>query len=162
MSRLESCGPCTGSGIKSGTSATTCGTCGGSGQVVQAVRTPLGVFQQVHSYANPLSLEGRGQSGPMAALWGDLGDVFAECGRSYTGCFSTVPAIPLLLRIDNMHGQVSWLGWAKGRSVPPLAIVPEAAQDFLQRQHSLRGLWLLSHTNMLSMLMVVSVESWVE
>ena len=46
MSRLESCNSCTGSGIKSGTSASTCGTCGGSGQVVQAVRTPLGVFQQ--------------------------------------------------------------------------------------------------------------------
>ena len=47
MSRLESCGSCTGSGIKAGTSASTCSTCGGSGQVVQAVRTPLGVFQQV-------------------------------------------------------------------------------------------------------------------
>ncbi len=46
VSRLESCNSCTGSGIKSGTSASTCGTCGGSGQVVQAVRTPLGVFQQ--------------------------------------------------------------------------------------------------------------------
>ena len=47
VSRLESCSACTGSGIKSGTSASTCGTCGGSGQVVQGVRTPLGVFQQV-------------------------------------------------------------------------------------------------------------------
>ena len=46
VSRLESCGSCTGSGIKAGTSASTCSTCGGSGQVVQAVRTPLGVFQQ--------------------------------------------------------------------------------------------------------------------
>ena len=53
VSRLESCGPCTGSGIKSGTSASTCGTCGGSGQVVQAVRTPLGVFQQVRCCGIP-------------------------------------------------------------------------------------------------------------
>ena len=52
VSRLESCSPCTGSGIKSGTSASTCGTCGGSGQVVQAVRTPLGVFQQVRCCAS--------------------------------------------------------------------------------------------------------------
>ncbi len=52
VSRLESCNSCTGSGIKSGTSATTCGTCGGSGQVVQAVRTPLGVFQQVRAPVN--------------------------------------------------------------------------------------------------------------
>ena len=48
VSRLEACGACTGSGIKAGTSASTCSTCGGSGQVVQAVRTPLGVFQQVN------------------------------------------------------------------------------------------------------------------
>ncbi|CAL8468943.1 g8484 [Coccomyxa elongata] len=47
VSRLEACAACTGSGIKAGTSASTCSTCGGSGQVVQAVRTPLGVFQQV-------------------------------------------------------------------------------------------------------------------
>ena len=49
VSRLEACGACTGSGIKAGTSASTCSTCGGSGQVVQAVRTPLGVFQQVNT-----------------------------------------------------------------------------------------------------------------
>ena len=52
VSRLESCSPCAGSGIKSGTSASTCGTCGGSGQVVQAVRTPLGVFQQARSLSH--------------------------------------------------------------------------------------------------------------
>lgn len=56
MSRLEACGACTGSGIKAGTSASTCGTCGGSGQVVQAVRTPLGVFQQAISICAPLLL----------------------------------------------------------------------------------------------------------
>ncbi len=39
----------TGSGIMIGTPASTCGTCGGSNQVVQALRIPLGVFQQVRS-----------------------------------------------------------------------------------------------------------------
>ena len=47
MSRLEDCATCSGSGVKAGTSASTCGTCKGQGQVVQAVRTPLGMFQQV-------------------------------------------------------------------------------------------------------------------
>lgn len=47
ISRLEQCKSCDGSGVKAGTSPTRCGTCDGQGQVVQAVRTPLGVFQQV-------------------------------------------------------------------------------------------------------------------
>ncbi len=47
VSRLESCGTCSGSGVKAGTSPSTCSTCNGQGQVVQAVRTPLGIFQQV-------------------------------------------------------------------------------------------------------------------
>ncbi|KAI3434453.1 hypothetical protein D9Q98_002530 [Chlorella vulgaris] len=47
VSRLEDCGTCSGSGVKSGTSSSTCSTCKGAGQVVQAVRTPLGMFQQV-------------------------------------------------------------------------------------------------------------------
>ena len=47
MSRLEDCATCSGSGVKAGTSASTCGTCKGQGQVVQAVRTPLGMVQQV-------------------------------------------------------------------------------------------------------------------
>jgi molecular chaperone DnaJ len=47
VSRLEGCGTCAGSGVKPGTSPTSCATCGGQGQVVQAVRTPLGIFQQV-------------------------------------------------------------------------------------------------------------------
>lgn len=47
VSRLEACDACTGSGVKAGTSPARCATCGGSGQVVQAVRTPLGAFQQV-------------------------------------------------------------------------------------------------------------------
>ncbi|KAL6767292.1 hypothetical protein ACKKBG_A39390 [Auxenochlorella protothecoides x Auxenochlorella symbiontica] len=49
ISHLESCGTCSGSGVKAGTTPTTCKTCGGQGQVVQAVRTPLGMFQQVAS-----------------------------------------------------------------------------------------------------------------
>ena len=47
VSRLEDCSTCQGSGVKAGTSASTCSTCKGAGQVVQAVRTPLGMFQQV-------------------------------------------------------------------------------------------------------------------
>lgn len=47
VSRLEDCSTCSGTGVKAGTSASTCGTCKGGGQVVQAVRTPLGMFQQV-------------------------------------------------------------------------------------------------------------------
>ncbi|KAL4433639.1 hypothetical protein ABPG75_000080 [Micractinium tetrahymenae] len=47
VSRLEDCSTCSGSGVKPGTTPTTCSTCKGAGQVVQAVRTPLGMFQQV-------------------------------------------------------------------------------------------------------------------
>lgn len=47
VSRLESCTACNNTGVKSGTTPTQCSTCNGSGQVVQAVRTPLGIFQQV-------------------------------------------------------------------------------------------------------------------
>jgi molecular chaperone DnaJ len=47
VSRLEGCATCSGSGVKAGTAPSPCATCGGQGQVVQAVRTPLGIFQQV-------------------------------------------------------------------------------------------------------------------
>lgn len=47
VSRLEGCATCSGSGVKPGTTPSTCATCNGQGQVVQAVRTPLGIFQQV-------------------------------------------------------------------------------------------------------------------
>ena len=47
MSRLEDCSTCKGTGVKAGTVSSTCATCKGNGQVVQAVRTPLGMFQQV-------------------------------------------------------------------------------------------------------------------
>lgn len=47
IDRLEDCGTCEGSGVKPGTTASTCSTCGGQGQVMSAMRTPLGVFQQV-------------------------------------------------------------------------------------------------------------------
>jgi len=45
-SRRETCGSCDGSGIQSGTKPTTCSQCGGAGQVISAVRTPIGTFQQ--------------------------------------------------------------------------------------------------------------------
>lgn len=57
VDRMTECGTCTGSGSKAGTSPTTCSACGGSGQVVSAVRTPLGMFQQVgFAHFLPLSL----------------------------------------------------------------------------------------------------------
>ena len=69
VSRLESCGTCSGSGVKAGTTPARCGQCGGSGQVVQAVRTPLGAFQQV--MACP-ACEGAGETAaPCAACGGD-------------------------------------------------------------------------------------------
>lgn len=67
VSRLEACNPCSGSGIKSGTSASTCGTCGGSGQVVQAVRTPLGVFQQARPQRSSPLTSARIQTGPLTS-----------------------------------------------------------------------------------------------
>ena len=42
---LETCGTCTGNGIKPGSKVNTCSTCGGSGVTVQVTRTPLGNFQ---------------------------------------------------------------------------------------------------------------------
>jgi hypothetical protein len=46
------CGTCDGSGVKPGTTASTCSACGGAGQQVSAVRTPLGMFQQVRIPSN--------------------------------------------------------------------------------------------------------------
>ena len=69
VSRLEACEPCSGSGVKAGTSPSRCGTCGGQGQVVQAVRTPLGAFQQVLTCP---ACEGAGEtSTPCSACAGD-------------------------------------------------------------------------------------------
>jgi molecular chaperone DnaJ len=42
---LETCGTCTGNGVKPGSKVTTCSTCGGTGVTVQVTRTPLGNFQ---------------------------------------------------------------------------------------------------------------------
>lgn len=42
---LETCGTCSGSGVKPGSKVSTCGVCGGSGVTVQVTRTPLGNFQ---------------------------------------------------------------------------------------------------------------------
>jgi molecular chaperone DnaJ len=44
---LTGCKTCTSSGIKPGTSPSNCSRCQGTGQLIQAVRTPLGAFQQV-------------------------------------------------------------------------------------------------------------------
>lgn len=69
VSRLEACDTCSGSGVKAGTTPSRCGTCGGSGQVVQAVRTPLGAFQQV--MACP-ACDGAGETAtPCASCGGD-------------------------------------------------------------------------------------------
>lgn len=44
---LETCGVCSGSGARSGTSSKTCPTCGGMGQVMRTQDTPFGTFSQV-------------------------------------------------------------------------------------------------------------------
>ena len=43
----EECGSCRATGAKAGTTPVTCSKCGGRGQVVQTMRTPLGVMQNV-------------------------------------------------------------------------------------------------------------------
>lgn len=69
ISRLEKCGTCSGSGTKPGTQPTSCSTCGGSGQVIQAVRTPLGMFQQMSTCP---ACGGQGQiSTPCGTCGGD-------------------------------------------------------------------------------------------
>merc|ERR1719387_1119200 len=45
-SRRESCGSCGGDGVGEGTRPQVCSACGGAGQVISAVRTPIGTFQQ--------------------------------------------------------------------------------------------------------------------
>merc|ERR1719444_280814 len=42
---LETCGTCSGSGVKPGSSVSTCPTCNGMGVTMQVTRTPLGNFQ---------------------------------------------------------------------------------------------------------------------
>lgn len=59
IAHLEGCQACGTSGIKAGTTPSNCEQCDGQGQVMQAVRTPLGVFQQVS--ACPVC-QGRGQT----------------------------------------------------------------------------------------------------
>jgi len=58
VDKLAGCTTCDGSGVKAGTTPSTCPQCQGSGQVVQAVRTPLGAFQQVSTCPR---CEGMGQ-----------------------------------------------------------------------------------------------------
>jgi molecular chaperone DnaJ len=45
ISHLETCGTCSGSGVKPGSKVNTCKTCRGGGVVTQVTRTPLGNFQ---------------------------------------------------------------------------------------------------------------------
>lgn len=47
ITKYVKCSTCDGEGAKPGTSKRTCPTCGGSGQVSEARRTPIGVFQNV-------------------------------------------------------------------------------------------------------------------
>ena len=47
ITKYVKCQTCDGEGAKPGTEKKTCPTCGGSGQVAEARRTPLGVFQNI-------------------------------------------------------------------------------------------------------------------
>ena len=47
LTKYVKCATCEGEGTKPGTHKKTCPTCGGSGQVAEARRTPLGVFQNI-------------------------------------------------------------------------------------------------------------------
>jgi DnaJ-class molecular chaperone len=64
IDRLVGCTTCEGSGNKPGTTPVTCPQCGGSGQLVQAVRTPLGAFQQVRGDWGRRGGHGCAGSGP--------------------------------------------------------------------------------------------------
>ncbi|RRD65006.1 molecular chaperone DnaJ [Fretibacterium sp. OH1220_COT-178] len=57
--RWETCGTCSGSGAKAGTSPETCATCGGRGQVEQVQRTLFGQFVSVTVCPN---CQGRGKT----------------------------------------------------------------------------------------------------
>jgi len=46
VNHLETCGTCSGSGVKPGAAVSTCSTCGGTGVVTQVVSTILGRMQQ--------------------------------------------------------------------------------------------------------------------
>lgn len=59
ITHLTGCKTCSSSGVKPGTSPSTCTMCQGTGQLIQAVRTPLGAFQQVTTCNR---CEGQGQS----------------------------------------------------------------------------------------------------
>ncbi|KAL7477048.1 hypothetical protein ACHAW6_002866 [Cyclotella cf. meneghiniana] len=55
---LETCGTCSGSGVKPGAKVTTCSACNGVGVTMQVTRTPLGNFQTQQTCA---SCRGTGQ-----------------------------------------------------------------------------------------------------
>jgi len=55
---LETCGTCTGSGVKPGAKVSTCSSCNGVGVTMQVTRTPLGNFQTQQTCA---SCRGTGQ-----------------------------------------------------------------------------------------------------
>lgn len=77
ISHLEECGTCSGSGVKAGTTPSTCSTCQGQGQVIQTVRTPLGVFQQVSACP---ACNGAGEtSTPCNKCQGDGGVSLGTC-----------------------------------------------------------------------------------
>eukprot|EP00879_Flechtneria_rotunda_P008518 GHRR01008924.1.p1 GENE.GHRR01008924.1~~GHRR01008924.1.p1 ORF type:complete len:437 (+),score=120.35 GHRR01008924.1:258-1568(+) len=59
VTHLTGCTTCSSSGVKQGTNPSNCSMCGGTGQLIQAVRTPLGAFQQVTTCGR---CEGLGQS----------------------------------------------------------------------------------------------------
>ncbi len=109
---------CDSSGIRKGTSPTMCVQCQGTGQIVQALRTPLGTFQQV---AVCPTCQGTGQSFVPCSKCGGDGRVqetkrislkVGREGRGQQGCGRRAGGCGMRVRIRGGARAQGDLGWA--------------------------------------------------